>query len=167
MVGRESVYNSDMVLYHLKSMVLDGRPPENMVDVNISTDYDKLETIVDLQRQAGAQRVEGVSPLTEELAVKGEITFDLVPNFPADAIIRPDNFRSLFFYYGVISMAGRKRGRTSFRVPNVCVEKQIFNYLRDSYSRAANSSSAAASAISCSSRSACTTAMCRTTTSSS
>ena len=134
-VGRESVFNSDMVLYHLKAMVLDGTPPENMVDVNISTDYDKLETIVDLQRQAGAQNVEDVSPLTEELAAKGEITFELVPNFPADAIIKPENFRSLFHYYGVLSMAERRRGQTYFRVPNICVGKQLFNYLRDSYRR--------------------------------
>ena len=134
-IGRESVYNSDMVLYHLKSMVLDGQPPENMVDANISTDYDKLETIVDLQRAAGAQNVEDVSPLTEELASKGEITFELVPNFPADAIIKPANFRSLFHYYGVLSMADRREGRIFYRVPNACVEKQIFNYLRDSYRR--------------------------------
>ena len=135
MIGVESVYNSDMVLYHLKSMVLKGRPPENMVDANISTDYDKLETIVDLQRQAGAQNVEDVSPLTEELAAKGEISFELVPNFPADAIIRPSNFRSLFHYYGILSMAERREGRVFYRVPNVCVEKQVFNYLRDSYRR--------------------------------
>lgn len=135
MVGVECVYNADMVLYHLKSMVCYGRPPKNMVDVNISTDYDKLETIVDLQRQAGAQNIEDVSPLTEELAAKGEITFELVPSFPADAIIKPANFRSLFHYYGVLSMAARRRGQTFYRVPNACVEKQIFNYLRDSYQR--------------------------------
>ena len=67
-VGRESVFNSDMVLYHLKHLVAKGRPPENMVDRNIATDYDKLETIVELQRQSGAQYVEDVNPLTEELA---------------------------------------------------------------------------------------------------
>ena len=134
-VGKESVFNSDMVLYHLKSLVAEGVPPENMVDVNISTDYDKLETIVDLQRQAGAQNAEDVSPLTEELAAKGEIAFDLVPSFPADAIIKPENFRSLFHYYGILSMSERKEGMSYFRVPNHCVRRQIFNYLRDSYRR--------------------------------
>ncbi|MCQ2394312.1 MAG: ATP-binding protein [Kiritimatiellae bacterium] len=134
-IGRESVFNSDMVLYHLHSMVFHGLPPENMVDVNISTDYDKLETIVDLQRQMGAENVEDVSPITEELAAKGEIPFELVESFPADRLIEPDNFRSLFLYYGVLSMTSRKKGLSYFRVPNVCVEKQIFNYLRDSYRR--------------------------------
>ena len=134
-IGEESVFNSDMVLYHLKALVAKGKPPENMVDVNISTDYDKLETIVDLQRQAGAQNAEDVSPLTEELAARGEIPFDLVPSFPADEIIKPDNFRSLFHYYGVLSMSERKEGMSYFRIPNHCVRLQLFNYLRDSYRR--------------------------------
>ncbi len=134
-IGHESVYNSDMVLYHLSELVAKGRPPENMVDANISTDYDKLETIVGIQRQMGALNVEDVSPLAEELAAKGEIPFELVASFPADRIVEPDNFRSLFHYYGVLSMAARKKGMSYFRVPNVCVEKQIFSYLRDSYRR--------------------------------
>ena len=134
-IGKESVYNSDMVLYHLKSMVAEGVPPEDMVDPNIATDYDKLETIVDLQRAAGAQDAEDVSPLTEELAATGEIAFDLVASFPADEIIKPENFRSLFHYYGILSMAERRKGMSYFRVPNACVEKQLFNYLRDSYRR--------------------------------
>ena len=134
-IGEESVFNSDMVLYHLKSMVAKGRPPENMVDPNIATDYDKLETIVDLQRQAGALDAEDVSPLTEELAATGEIAFDLVSSFPADAIIKTENFRSLFHYYGILSMAERKEGMSYFRIPNACVRQQLFNYLRDSYRR--------------------------------
>ena len=134
-LGKESVFNSDMVLYHLKSMVAEGRPPENMVDRNIATDYNKLETIVELQRQAGAQNVEDVNPLTEELAATGEVPFELVESFPADAIIEPENFRSLFHYYGILSMAERREGLTYFRIPNACVERQLFNYLRDSYRR--------------------------------
>ena len=134
-IGKESVFNSDMVLYHLKSLVAEGVPPENMVDRNIATDYDKLETIVELQRQAGAQNVEDVNPLTEELAATGEIPFDLVESFPADRLIEPANFRSLFHYYGILSMAERRKGMTYFRIPNACVEQQLFNYLRDSYRR--------------------------------
>ena len=134
-VGEESVFNSDMVLYHLKNLVAKGRPPENMVDRNIATDYNKLETIVELQRQAGAQNVEDVNPLTEELAATGEIPFELVESFPAEAIVEPENYRSLFHYYGVLSMAERREGMTYFKIPNACVEWQLFNYLRDSYRR--------------------------------
>jgi len=52
-----------------------------------------------------------------------------------DRLIEPANFRSLFHCYGVLSMAERREGLTYFRIPNACVEQQLFNYLRDSYRR--------------------------------
>ena len=79
--------------------------------------------------------VEDVNPLTEELAATGEIPFELVESFPAEALVETENFRSLFHYYGILSMAERREGMTYFKIPNACVERQLFNYLRDSYRR--------------------------------
>ena len=133
-IGKECVFNSDMALYHLSALVKTGCAPENMVDVNIKTDYDKLQTIADIQRrQTGGG--EGVLPVTEEIASTGQIAFDLVESFPADKIPDIENFRSLFHYYGILSMAGREMGQTVFKVPNLCVEHQLFGYLRTVYLR--------------------------------
>ena len=71
--------------------------------------------------------------MTEQAVAKGGVQFPLVESFPAEAIIKPENFRSLFFYYGLLSMAGRRMGATVYAVPNACVEKQIYGYLRDRY----------------------------------
>ena len=133
-IGKECVFNSDMALYHLSALVKTGCAPKNMVDVNIKTDYDKLQTIADIQRrQTGGG--EGVLPVTEEIASTGQIAFDLVESFPADKIPDIENFRSLFHYYGILSMAGREMGQTVFKVPNLCVEHQLFGYLRTVYLR--------------------------------
>ena len=153
-IGRECVFNSDMALYYLKALVAKGEPPENMVDVNIKTDYEKLKIIADIQRrQCGGVSVaaqtfessagtapepavaEGVLPVTEQLAATGEISFDLVESFPADKISDLANFHSLFHYYGIVSMQGRREGQTVFKIPNVCVRRQLFDYLRDAYRR--------------------------------
>ena len=133
-IGEECVFNSDMALYHLSALVKTGRAPKNMVDVNIKTDYDKLQTIADIQRRL-AGGGEGVLPVTEEIASTGQIAFDLVDSFPADKISDVANFRSLFHYYGILSMAGRERGQTVFKVPNLCVQHQLFGYLRTAYLR--------------------------------
>ena len=133
-IGEECVFNSDMALYHLSALVKTGRAPKNMVDVNIKTDYDKLQTIADIQRRM-AGGGEGVLPVTEEIASTGQIAFDLVESFPADKISDVANFRSLFHYYGILSMAGRERGQTVFKVPNLCVQHQLFGYLRTAYLR--------------------------------
>ena len=142
-IGRESVFNSDMVLYHLSALVKTGSAPENMVDRNIATDYDKLQTIADIQHAQFHAKygedsddtgiVEDVLPLTEQLAATGQISFDLVDSFPADKIAAEENFRSLFYYYGILSMGGREEGTTVFKIPNACVEKQLFGYLREAY----------------------------------
>ena len=143
-VGEESVFNSDMVLYHLSAMVASGKPPRDMVDKNIKTDYDKLQMIADIQHlqyrernggNADGDTGEDVLPLTEELAATGRIAFDLVESFPAEDIPEEENFRSLFHYYGILSMAGREEGQTVFKIPNVCVERQLFGYLRKAYRR--------------------------------
>ena len=132
-VGEECVFNSDMTLYHLKALVATGEPPRNMVDANIRTDYDKLKTISDLQRTIFRMDPLEALPMTEKTVVAGGVQFPLVDSFPAEAIIQPENFRSLFFYYGLLSMTGRERGDIMFSVPNACVEKQIYSYLRKSY----------------------------------
>ena len=143
-IGEESVFNSDMVLYHLSALVESGKAPKDMVDRNIKTDYDKLETIADIQHRqfrahhgedAVNENQEDVLPLTEELAATGKIAFDLVESFPADKIADEENFRSLFHYYGILSMSGREEGQTVFNIPNACVEKQLFGYLRGAYKR--------------------------------
>ena len=132
-VGEECVFNSDMTLYHLKTLVATGEPPKNMVDANIKTDYEKLKTIADLQRTIFHMEPEEALPMTEQAVTSGGVQFPLVDSFPAEAIIQPENFHSLFFYYGLLSMVDRKMGEMVYAVPNACVEKQIYSYLRKQY----------------------------------
>ena len=144
-IGKESVFNSDMVLYHLSALVDSGSAPEEMVDRNIKTDYDKLKMIADIQHRIDRARNPGIAtdddsgadvlPIIEQLAATKQMAFNLVESFPAEQIANVRNFRSLFHYYGILSMAGRERGRTVFRIPNACVEKQMFDYLREAYKR--------------------------------
>ena len=134
--GKETVFNSDMSLYFLNSLVKTGKPPKDWVDRNIATDYDKLETIADIQRRMDPERAENVMSPIETLAAEGEISFPLKESFDADAIREPDNFLSLFYYYGIITMKERRRGTDWFKIPNVCVKRQMFDYLRRHYERA-------------------------------
>ena len=133
--GEESVFNSDMALYFLKSLVTTGKAPKNWIDPNVRTDYAKLDTIVEIQRRIDAKRAEDALPVTEKIATEGEISFPLVESFPADRIPDPDNFLSLFYYYGILSMKERREGLDWFRIPNICVRRQVFDYLRQNLSR--------------------------------
>ena len=132
-VGVESVFNSDMTLYHLKHLVETGEPPKNMVDINIRTDYEKLKTIADLQRTVLHIEGSNALPVTEKLLVGGKIQFALSETFPVEDLIKPLNFKSLFFYYGLLSMVGMEDGDPVYGVPNACVERQMCDYLRNAY----------------------------------
>ena len=114
-IGEESVFNSDMVLYHLKSMVAKGRPPKDMVDANIATDYDKLETIVDLQRQAGAQ---GVLPSVASIIENRGLCGSVYDSFDIDKFGEAKFLLSNLFYYGVITLDRKERGEYYYRIPN-------------------------------------------------
>lgn len=84
LAGKEFMYNYDMTLYYLSSLVSNGKPPKNLVDSNIRSDLNKLKVIMMAQRNAETDG--GMMPLTEELAAKDEVTFPLVRSFPFDRI---------------------------------------------------------------------------------
>ena len=135
-VGVESLYNCDMVLYYLSELVASGRPPKKLIDANIRSDWGKLRTILAAQRRA--ETYDGVLPLTEQLAETDEVTFDLVDSFPIERVFDERNFKSLYYYYGIVTMGRVRRGRTWFRVPNECVRRQIFEYMRSEYEKRPN-----------------------------
>ena len=135
-VGEEHVFNCDMALYYLSELVASGRPPKKLIDANIRSDWNKLRSILAAQRHA--ETVEGVLPLTEELADHDEVTFDLVDSFPIEKVLDEKNFKSLYYYYGIVTMGSIRRNRLWFRVPNECVRRQVFDYMRSEYEKRPN-----------------------------
>ena len=133
-IGKESVFNSDMVLYHLKNLVAEGRPPENMVDRNIATDYNKLETIVELQRQAGAQNV-----LPEAKDFVAGRPFEIVPSFDIGEIGRAEVLPTILQSVGIITPVKHCHGLTYYSFPNVAAGLSYlyllhgWNWADDSY----------------------------------
>ena len=53
--------------------------------------------------------------------------------FPAERIADPDNFVSLLYYFGLITIDGTLEGETKFVIPNQVVREQLFNYLLETY----------------------------------
>ena len=135
-VGKESLYNCDMVLYYLGYLVANGEAPRNLIDGNIRSDWGKLDMILAAQRHA--ETVSGVLPLTEELADSDETTFGLVESVPIEKILDEANFKSLYYYYGIVTMGRFCRGDLMFRIPNECVRRQIFDYMRAQYASRPN-----------------------------
>lgn len=123
----ETMYNSDMVFYFVNAYL--GRNcqiPTDMLDANIRIDYKKLMMLVrkdhDLQ-----------TSVIQEIVKEGRITSELNDNFPAKNITDRNNFISLLYYFGLLTVDGTFLNKLIFKIPNQVVREQMFDYLVRTY----------------------------------
>ena len=128
----ERLYNCDMVLYYLRYQVSRGCPPKEMVDKNIRTDYKKLKMLADIDK--GNQRENRMSVI-EEIAATGSIVINLKTSFPAEYVTDDNNFRSLLYYYGLLTMGASYGSMIKMVIPNNCVKEQYWSFMRDYFNR--------------------------------
>ena len=122
------MFNCDMVLYYLRNYMVLGKAPEQMIDPNTRTDYNKMKKLIQLDKLDGDRK--GVlRKITEE----GQIITNLVTTFPATEITNPEIFPSLLFYYGMLTITGTRGGRAILSIPNNNVRKQYYEFLLEEY----------------------------------
>ena len=127
----ERMFNSDMTLYFLNSYLQQGKAPKTMVDNNIRTDYNKLRHLVQVDKTFGAN-----ASVIQQIIAKGSITANIVTAFPAEKMTDTENFKSLLFYFGMLSIQGMDFGSTVLCIPNLTVREQLYTYLVEAYSEA-------------------------------
>ena len=124
------VFNTDMVLYYLKSFLLNGEGPDDMIDPNTKTDYAKLDRVVRLDKIEGDRK--GV---LLEIAQNGYTYGRVKRSFPANQLTDPNMFKSLLFYYGMVTIQGMRGAQCILGMPNNNVREQYFNYLLVEYNK--------------------------------
>ena len=128
----DRIYNCDMVLYYLRNQVLYGHAPREMVDKNIRTDYKKLKMLADIDR---GNRRENRMGVIEEIAATGSVLVNLRTSFPAEYVTDDNNFRSLMYYYGLLTMHKSVGQLIEMVIPNHCVREQYWSFMRDYFER--------------------------------
>lgn len=128
--GHQTLFNCDMILYYMKPMLKTGRPPMDMVDKNIKTDYSKLKQLVNLDRNLYTK--DRLSDI-ERIANEGYIDMRLKRSFRALELLDRSNFRSLIYYYGMLTIGGGDEGYQHMIVPNECVMQQYWHFLVNTY----------------------------------
>ena len=127
--GKTTMYNSVMVLYFLYNYIdNDYRFPDKMVESNVRIDYEKIRMLIRHDKNFSDD-----ASIIQELVTKGFVTGKLVENFPAEQINDPDNFLSLLFYFGMVTIDGEYKGETKFIIPNEVVRDQMYTYLLATY----------------------------------
>jgi hypothetical protein len=119
-----SLFNTNMVLYFLQNFLELGKYPKKMIDPNVKVDYGKLRHLIVLDK-----RLNGNFSRLKMITETGGITSDIVSSFPVENLIKPENFISLLYYFGLLSY----QKKDVLIIPNSTVYKLMYAYLRDGY----------------------------------
>lgn len=127
--GETTMYNSMMVLYFVDNYIdYEYQITKKMVETNIRIDYDKLRMLIRHDKEFAHD-----ASIIQQLVTQGFVIGTLNENFPAERINDPDNFLSLLFYFGMVTIDGTYKGETKFFIPNEVVRDQMYTYLLDTY----------------------------------
>ena len=130
--GGTTMYNSNMVLYFVDNYIRNrGYMPRNMVEENIRVDYNKLRMLIRKDKEFAHD-----ASTIQTLVQQGYVTGELKTGFPAETVAEPDNFISLLFYFGMLTISGTLEGETKLTIPNQVVREQLYSYLLDTYNEA-------------------------------
>jgi len=96
-----------------------------MIDQNVKIDYGKLRHLVVLDRRLNGN----FSRLTEIINTGGTGPIRVAQSFPVEYLLKPLNFVSLLFYFGLLSYTSKG----DLRIPNETVRQLMYSYMRDAY----------------------------------
>ena len=122
------MFNSNMVLYYMNSMITTGHAPRPMIDPNTKTDYAKMKRLVNLDRLDGNRK-----GIVQRIAERGYIDADIISSFPAYEMVKPEMFVSLLYYYGMLTIGGRSLDKTHLVIPNNNIREQYYHFLLEQY----------------------------------
>jgi hypothetical protein len=108
------IYNTDMVLYYLNELKVAGVEPKELVDINVRTDYSKLKYLVHTNNH-----LNGNFNVLKTLFRDNFILVDTIKDsFSAFELTKQENFISLLYYLGLLTIQEEYRGRLKLIIPN-------------------------------------------------
>jgi hypothetical protein len=120
----QKIYNSTMVINYLQFYIEKGCAPESLLDSNTRTDYAKLHQLLHLDQLNGDRK-----SVIMEIAQNGYTCGQIEESFPAHRLTDPMLFKSLLFYYGMVSLTGMQGAQPRLGIPNNNVRRQYYDYL--------------------------------------
>ena len=118
--GKEKMYNSNMCLYFLNNYLENRRIPNQLIDVNIASDYTKLGKMLDLCK--GEEREKVIEQTVSGEGIINEIRqkFNPVMEFTETDLV------SMLYYLGYLTIADEEVGYPKLNIPNK-VMKEIYS----------------------------------------
>ena len=120
--ANERIYNSNMCLYFFNEYVKYKEVPDELVDVNIASDYSKIGNMLRLCK--GENRLDII-----EKTVSGEgIATSIVQQFNPAVDFEEREMLSMLYYLGYLTIVGEDIGDPVLKVPNQVIKDIYAEY---------------------------------------
>ncbi len=127
------VFNPTLVLYFLKEYFKNHKIPDELFDDNVKTDYGKLRHLV-LMDKKGIKETNGNFSKLKAVMENGFLKSKIEKGFPLKLLERHENFSSLLFYFGLVTIDAVEKGNNvRLAIPNEAVKKLFYEYIREAY----------------------------------
>jgi ribosome-associated translation inhibitor RaiA len=126
------LFNSDMILYYMQEFVETGKGPTNLIDENIASDYNKIGNLFNLTTLGSSTKI--IDKILREEELVGAITnqFRLEKDFTSE------DFLSLMFYLGFITIKEKDLADVIYKVPNEAIKGLYFDFFAKKLSEETN-----------------------------
>lgn len=122
--GKYHVFNPNMSLYYLDYIQSFHKPPEEIIDPNIYSDYKKIENLLSIKPDPSQQLV--IADILSEQTLKCKLT----ATYEISSQFTKDDFVSLLYYLGYLTICGAIGPRVLLKVPNEVMKNVYFDYFR-------------------------------------
>lgn len=127
---KNRVYNSDMTLYFLKSLIRDKEYPMNMIDSNVKTDYGRVNQLALNFKD---------EKTVEKITTGEEVKTVLVDRFNLSTMYsKKENFISLLYYLGMLTIKEQFEDQVILTIPNYVVRTIYWEQFYDILQRELN-----------------------------
>ncbi len=127
------LYNPNMTLYFAFKYAIAHEYPEDWIDINIASDYNKIRKQFELE-SANTKNWD----MLRELLKKGYVTANITKQFSFDKTFGQEDLISMLFYLGMLTLAKGGLERDVFKIPNLVIKGLYFNYFADILMRQAD-----------------------------
>ncbi len=121
----ERIFNSNMTLRYLAEYSVLNKPPRELLDTSIASDYSKMAKMFALKDKSSNYGV--VEEILEGKPQYAAIT----PQFSLEKRFDKDDFRSLLFYLGYLTIGSFDGMRLDLVIPNYVVKELYFSYFEE------------------------------------
>ena len=120
--AENKLYNSAMINYLFNEIIDEGEKFEHLIDLNLKTDYGRIKKLLNKP-----QNIEILEKIIENTRIPAKV----IDRFSIDKIHDSQNFLSLIYYMGLVTIDKDEKGKPLLVIPNYSIKTMYWEYMEN------------------------------------